>query len=322
MRKNEFHVTKPKNIALGMNATDDRNQNDFIMLPTVDFCFKELMQNEKVRKGMIAAILGIRSEKVEEAVLMPTILRKEYEDDKYGVLDVLVKLRDGTRMDFEMQLVYFEFWENRTLYYLSKMYTDQIKEGEDYDVLKKCIQVSIFDHIYFEADDRCYRRITFRDDELKEEYTDLMEIHILELPKLPQEEKDETDLMQWMRFLGGKRREDFEKMAEKNPEMKEAYEMLDRMSADERKRLEYEERQKLLRDKNMILKDGKRKYERGLREGRESGLCEGRAEERICLVRRLYDRGMNSTQISELIGLDKEQVEEMLQTKSNFENNG
>lgn len=56
-------------------------------------------------------------------------------------------------------------------------------------------------------------------------------------------------------------------MAEKNPKMKEAYEMLDRMSTDERKRLEYEERQKLLRDKNMILKDGKRKYERGLREG-------------------------------------------------------
>ena len=31
---------------------------------------------------------------------------------------------------------------------------------------------------------------------------------------------------------------------------------------------------------------------------------------------------MNSAQISELIGLDKEQVEERLQTKSNFENNG
>ena len=33
-------------------------------------------------------------------------------------------------------------------------------------------------------------------------------------------------------------------------------------------------------------------------------------------MRRLSDRGMNSAQISELIGLDKEQVEEMLQTKS------
>lgn len=32
-----------------------RNNEDFIMLPTVDFCFKELMRNPKVRKGFIAA---------------------------------------------------------------------------------------------------------------------------------------------------------------------------------------------------------------------------------------------------------------------------
>lgn len=34
-------------------------QNDnFIMLPTVDFCFKELMQNKEVRKGILSALLG------------------------------------------------------------------------------------------------------------------------------------------------------------------------------------------------------------------------------------------------------------------------
>lgn len=32
--------------------------DNFIMLPTVDFCFKELMQNENVRKGFISALLG------------------------------------------------------------------------------------------------------------------------------------------------------------------------------------------------------------------------------------------------------------------------
>ena len=35
---------------------ETQNREDFIMLPTVDFCFKELMQNAKVRQGMIAAI--------------------------------------------------------------------------------------------------------------------------------------------------------------------------------------------------------------------------------------------------------------------------
>ena len=33
------------------------NQDSFIMHPTVDFCFKELMENAKVRQGLIAAIL-------------------------------------------------------------------------------------------------------------------------------------------------------------------------------------------------------------------------------------------------------------------------
>ena len=33
-----------------------QNDDNFIMLPTVDFCFKELMRNPKVRKGFIAAV--------------------------------------------------------------------------------------------------------------------------------------------------------------------------------------------------------------------------------------------------------------------------
>ena len=50
-----------------------------------------------------------------------------------------------------------------------------------------------------------------------------MEMHILELSKLPPEEKNETSLLQWMRFLGGKTRKDFEEMAKKNSELEEAY---------------------------------------------------------------------------------------------------
>lgn len=61
--------------------------NNFIMLPTVDFCFKELMQNEKVRKGFIAALLGRKPEEIQETPLLPTILPAEYSDDKLGVLD-------------------------------------------------------------------------------------------------------------------------------------------------------------------------------------------------------------------------------------------
>ena len=57
--------------------------DDFLMSPKVDFCFKEFMQNARVRQGMIAALLGVEPEEIEETILLPTILHTEYPDDKY-----------------------------------------------------------------------------------------------------------------------------------------------------------------------------------------------------------------------------------------------
>ena len=126
-----------------------KNEDEFLMSPKVDFCFKELMQNEKVRRGIIAALLGKSPEDIENTELLPTILRQEYPDDKYGILDVLVNMKDGTRIDFEMQVLPFEFWTQRLLFYWSKMYVDQIKKGDSYEVLKRCIHVSILDFAHF-----------------------------------------------------------------------------------------------------------------------------------------------------------------------------
>ena len=57
--------------------------------------------------------------------------------------------------------------------------------------------------------------------------------------------------------MSGKNRKDFAKMAEQNEYIKEAYECLEKMSADERKRREYEERQKILWDHNSFMKSAK-----------------------------------------------------------------
>ena len=85
-------VTKKAERKTGQRTVQGRNRADekFIMLPTVDFCFKELMQNENIRKGIVAALLKLHPEDVEKTDLMPTILQKQYEDDKYGILDVRV----------------------------------------------------------------------------------------------------------------------------------------------------------------------------------------------------------------------------------------
>ena len=273
MKENKKRVST-KRVSSHCKVSKEK-QEDFIMLPTVDFCFKELMQNDNIRKNIIAALLNVPSSEVENTELMPTILRKESKDDKYGILDVRVRLKDGEQIDFEMQVEAFDCWANRSVYYLSKMYAGEIKEGEGYDCLKKCIHVSILAYNHFQDDKECYRRIVFCDAKTGKEYTDLMEMHILELSKLPPEEKNETSLLQWMRFLGGKTRKDFEEMAKKNSELEEAYDVLDKLSADEKKRLEYETRQRAIRDYNIGMLTAER---RGIEAGRKIGREEGRAE--------------------------------------------
>ncbi len=230
-----------------------QKKDDFIMLPTSDFCFKELMQNSKVRKGIISALLGINPEEIAETKLLPTSTTEEYPDGKLRILDVLIKLENGTQVGMEMQVAKYDYWTNRILFYLCRMFTGQIEKGDTYDKLKKCIHVSFLDFIHFENDYDFYRKITLRD-EKNSEYTDLLELHILELKKLPPEEQNENGLLKWTRFLNGKCREDFEKMAEKDEYIDEAYELLKKMSADDRKRLEYEAREKAVRDYNTQMK--------------------------------------------------------------------
>lgn len=249
-----------------------KEKENFIMFPTVDFCFKELMQNENVRKGIIAALLNVSPDEIESTILIQTILRKEYEDDKYGILDVRVKLKNGTQIDFEMQVAAYEYWDKRSIFYLSKMYTDPIKEGEGYDTLKKCIHVSILNSVHFPEDDVCYRRIAFCDTKTGKEYSDLMEMHMLELAKLPPEVQNEEGIILWMRFLGGRCEEDFRHMAEKDKYIEEAYDTLKKLSADEEKRLEYEARQKVIRDHNSFMKSAEK---RGLQQGIEKGIQQG-----------------------------------------------
>ena len=125
---------------------------------------------------------------------------------------------------------------------------------------------------FFPDDDRYYRTMHFRDDETGKLYNDKMELQILELKKLPGEIRTGEDIVNWMRFFNGKNRKEFEDMAQRDEYLDEAYEALKRLSADDEKRLEYEAREKALRDHISMLEGMK---EEGMEEGIEKGRKEG-----------------------------------------------
>ena len=163
--------------------------------------------------------------------------------------------------------------------------------------MKRCIHVSILDFAHFLDDKECYHKVGLYDFNTGKVYSDLMELHILELSKLPPEDQNESGLIRWMRFLNGKSKEDFEEMAEKDEYIGEAYELLKNLSADEKKRLEYEYREKSLKDYNSQMVSAER---RGRKEGEEIG--------RKGIIKEFLKNGGTKEDAKKLLGATDEEV--------------
>lgn len=242
---------------------------DFIMKPKVDMAFKEIMMDEKARIGFLSAMLKIRPEDIKETRILNANLRKGHEDDKQGILDVRILMNDAVEINVEIQLTRLKVWANRALFYLAKMYADQIAPKQNYGVFKKCVSISILDFKLFPDEEDFYSCFHIREDTRNFIYTDKMEFHVLELPKLPEELKEDcSNIELWAKFINAERKEEFDMLAQKDPYIKSAYEQLQVVSQDKEKRLEYEARQKAIWDYNQMVLEAE---ERG----------EERAEERI-----------------------------------------
>lgn len=101
-------------------------------------------------------------------------------------------------------------------------------------------------------------------------------------------------------------------MAGTSEYIEEAYRELERMSADERARLEYEARQKAIRDHDAIMSSAwETGMEKGLQEGMKQGMQQGIRQERQDIVFRMLEKGMDSEVIADLTGTDVEEIREL-----------
>ena len=281
--------------------------SEFLMKPKIDFAFKEIMTDEIARAGFLSAVLSLNPADIRETTILNTDLRKTHQDDKLGILDVRVRLNDDTEIDIEVQLSELTIWADRALFYLAKMYTEQISAGENYDVLKKCVSISILDFKLFADSEEFYSCFHIREDMRHTLYTDKMEFHVLELPKLPKELKENSnDLLLWAKFINAEKKEEFEMLSRENASISRAYEKLQVISQDRQKRMEYEAREKAVRDYNQMMKESR---ESGLELGRAEGIGVGEKRKAFEIAKKLLASGVDEKNIVEWTGLSFAQIE-------------
>ena len=235
---------------------------DFIMKPKVDMAFKEIMMDEKARIGFLSAMLKIRPEDIKETHILSVDPCREGEYDSQGLLDIKLFMKDDTEIVTEIQMVGKNISPERSFSHLCKLFLDQSLSDQGRNKIKKYVAISILDFKRYPGEENFYSCFHIGEDTRKIVLDDSIELHVLELPKLPKELREGcSNIELWARFINAERKEEFDMLAQKDTYIASAYEQLQVVSQDREKRLEYEAREKAIRDYNQMMLEAEERGE-------------------------------------------------------------
>ena len=172
------------------------------------------------------------------------------------------------------------------------MLVEQVGINKKYSNIKKCIGINILDFDYIKDTQRFHTVYHISEDTEHIKYTDILEIHIVELPKLPTND-DGTDLYDWIKFIKAENKGEFEMLAQQSQYLQRAYETLEEISADQEKRIAYTARQKALYDYNTLMEES---FERGVEQTKRE------------MIIKFYKKGESPEQLADDFEVPLEQV--------------
>jgi predicted transposase/invertase (TIGR01784 family) len=248
-----------------------------VLAPVNDLIFKTIFgdpNNAEILGEFLMAVLKMPAAEFDGLEFPDTHALPETEDGKLVILDVKVRTKSGRVIDIEIQVYRVPAMRARILYYASRLVVEQLQKGEKYDKLKPVVSIVISDHPMMREEEECHNVYRLLNTRNARPFADLLEIHTLELPKLPAAGED-TALLNWLQFLKAKTKEDLDMVANRSPGIHKAYGIVVKLSANERMQLLADAREKALKDYNSLMGGAR---DEGLAEGLAKGLAAGRAE--------------------------------------------
>ena len=272
-----------------------------ILDPKIDFVFKNIFGSSKHPRILISFLNSVLKPKnlISKVEIKNTDIEKHFVEDKFSRLDVKAETNTGEIINVEIQLKNEYNMIKRSLYYWSKLYEEQLSEGEDYSELKRTVCINILNFKYLK-NDRFHNGYRLKEIETQEELSDLLEIHFIEIPKLDKNSDEKDMLVAWTEFLKNPESEKVRSLEMTIEEIREAKDELVRLSNDEEQRQIYEMRSKILKDKISALNKAKK-------EGVEEGIKQGKIEIAKSLKGLLED-----DVIAKKTGLDLEIIKNLL----------
>ncbi len=278
-----------------------RNQRNQVVLESLtgeleypltnDFLFHVMMQeNIEALTHLICAMIDIPVGSVVSLEVLNPITYGSSVKDKSCIMDLRLLLNNNRYINLEMQVSMQSYFKQRTITYLCKTY-DNLKSGEEYDLVTPSLQLSILDFDLFDGiEELCSRYYLINENiEYLNRYTDDFGVITLNLrqminPKVLAREGD-SELYQWAKFFKAKTWEELRMLAKENDQINNCVCSVAKLTAEEKFRMECEARKDQLaleigirkRLQRQALDEGRAE---GRAEGKAEGIAEGKAEER------------------------------------------
>jgi predicted transposase/invertase (TIGR01784 family) len=219
-----------------------------------DLVFKLVFtEDPKLLISLINSILfpDGKNEIIKIKIMNPEILSDEPQGKK-STLDIKAEDNNGRQFHVEVQVGYQNYYIKSSIFYLASIINKQLKRSELHYKIKPVYQINIIDFVLFSLDKYLYE-FSFRDEDFHDlELTKDIKIVYLELPKFTKNISElKTKLDSWLYLFKNSEKlqeEEMTALIEKEPNMKNAFHILEAYSTDEKKRRRVEEKLRSDRD--------------------------------------------------------------------------
>lgn len=225
---------------------------------TNDYMFRAVIQKDlESAKHLVAALLNLDPKKILDFKILNPIILGDHIDEKDCILDIRLLLNDNTKINLEMQVDHLENWTSRSIYYLSRMFTD-LKKGQDYSEVLPSLHIGILTNSLFPEEPRFYSKNYLSDIETHHLYSGIFGIHVLDLSQINNvtDEERNSPLYDWACLFHATTWEEGNIMAEKSDAIHSCANYLKELTEDEKIKLRCEARARYYADKKSAIETG------------------------------------------------------------------
>ena len=291
--------------------------------PKNDLAFKRIFGTERHKSipiDFLNATLNLNGlDKIVDLEFLNPIQTSEIDSKKTSIVDVLVRDQRGIQYIVEMQVAKVEGFEKRAQYYAAKTYCAHFGKGGKYKDLKRVVFLAITDYTMFPNKSEYKSDHVILDTNTHENDLKDFSFTFVELPKFTKTlEELNTIEDRWYFFLKhADESANIQEILSKHPEIKEAYEVLDRSHWSEADLFWYEksflDTADLFGALDAAKSDGVKKGKvqgkiEGIKEGIKEGILEGEKKKTHEFALKLLKKGTPIEEISELVDLTPEEI--------------